>query len=84
MFEPIESKPARMVAWARAHQKQMIAWARAHQKPLWIALACALAFNYIVYPLGHSTNIHCDKLATDAGVILCHISDGDKPSDYLF
>jgi hypothetical protein len=59
-----------------AMKAKVIAWVRANPRRVWIALACAIAFNYVIYPALSAAyyTYGCDKLPTGTGVVLCHIA----------
>ena len=47
--------------------------ARTNSKAALIFLVCVFVFNYVLYPVPYSEP-YCDRLKTESGVILCHIS----------
>jgi hypothetical protein len=53
---------------------------RANLKMVFIAIGCALAFNYVLYPISHAAGNGrpggCDAEPTSVAVITCHLSFG--------
>jgi hypothetical protein len=69
---------------AKQRLNAALAWCRANPKAVLIAAACALTFNFVLYPLMHETrfystysgNIECDYMKTGTAVVLCHLAHG--------
>lgn len=59
----------------KAYLNSAIDWARRNPKPLLIALGCALAFNFVLYPVITPAyyTYRCDSMPTSMAVVVCHI-----------
>jgi hypothetical protein len=71
---------ARQALAAKLTRPFMPLWmlARSNPRATVITLAFAFIFNYVLYPVSHSTyNNYCDHLGTGTAVVLCHIEQGN-------